>query len=137
MPNDADPNEAGKVEDENMGDSLDIKEDGKDGDEDSNGVVGDEEEGRKKVIMRQRQTLKMMVRTLTNERSKWSHQNPRSSPADSSLSLLPLHDLDFESMSISFHLSVSSFDPENHPQISLNSNKLAIQISLNSKKLVT
>lgn len=70
MPNDADPNEAGKVEDENMGDSLDIKEDGKDGDEDSNGVVGDEEEGRKKVIMRQRQTLKMMVRTLTNERSK-------------------------------------------------------------------
>ncbi|XP_038974538.1 uncharacterized protein LOC103699661 [Phoenix dactylifera] len=60
------------------------------------------------------------------------HRNPRSRPADSSLSLPLLHDLDTESVSISSRLSVSSSGPDHEdlPRISLDSEKPAAQIPI-------
>lgn len=81
--------------------------------------------------MRRCQTLGTTTRTLAKERSIWSHRNPKLIPANLSLSLPLLHDLDFESVSI----SSSGPDNKDHPRISLDFEKPVAQISLDFKKL--
>ncbi|EHA8588258.1 protein IQ-DOMAIN 14-like [Cocos nucifera] len=64
------------------------------------------------------------------------HRNLRSPPADSTLSLPLLHDLDSESVSISSRLSISSSDPDHEdlPRISLDSEKPAARIPISPSR---